>query len=322
MSKNIVLFLHSFLLLKVTMKLLQLRYIVEVSRHGNHISKTAELLHTSQPGISKHIQMLEAELGFEILDRKHNRIAGLTPAGQETLVIAKRIIEDIENLKRLSKEISTREEGTLTIATTHTQARYQLPQIIERFIKTHPKVQIHLLQGNPTTICDMVESGEADIAIGTEPDRSFPEITQLPCSQLSRSIITTKDHPLTKKKKITLKDLAEYPIITYGPGYSGRWKVMEAFTKAGISPNIIFGAIDADVSKTYVGLGLGVGVLATITFDKVADKNLSIIYANHLFEPSTTFLSLRKKSYLRHFTYDFIRYFNPKLTKVIVDAAI
>jgi len=322
MSKNIVLFLHSFLLWKVSMKLLQLRYIVEVSRHGNHISKTAELLNTSQPGISKHIQMLEAELGFDILARKHNRIEGLTPAGQEALIIAERVMKDVENLKRLGEEISARDNGTLTIATTHTQARYQLPQVVQRFIKMHPQVQLHLRQGNPTAICGMVESGEADIAIGTEPDHSFPEIIQLPCSQLSRSIITTRDHPLTKKKKVTLKDLADYPIITYGPGYSGRWKVMEAFKKANIRPNIIFEAIDADISKTYVEIGLGIGVLATIAFDVEKDRNLSVINADHLFESSTTLLSIRKNSYLRHFTYDFINYLNPKLTKKIIDAAL
>jgi LysR family cys regulon transcriptional activator len=304
------------------MKLLQLRYIVEVNRHGNHISKTAEVLNTSQPGISKHIQMLEEELGFEILSRKHNRIVGLTSAGKEAITIAQRIINDVENLKRLGEEISARENGVLTIATTHTQARYQLPAVIERFIKLHPQVQLHLLQGNPTNICSMVESGEADIAIGTEPDHQFPEIVQFACYQLGRSVITKLGHPLTKKRKISLKDVAAYPIITYGPGYSGRWKVMEAFVKANIEPNIIFGAVDADVSKTYVELGLGIGVLATIAFDKEKDKSLAIINADHLFQPSTTFLSLHKKSYLRYFMYDFIKCFDPKLTKKFIDSAL
>ena len=304
------------------MKLMQLHYVVEVARHGNHISNTAEALHTSQPGISKHIQMLEEELGFEIFSRKRNRIAGLTEAGREVIVIAERILNDTNNLKRLGEEISAREGGSLTIATTHTQARYLLPKVIEKFIRRHPTVQIRLRQGNPTAVCELVESGEADIAIGTESQRQFPDLVRYECYELDRSIITKVGHPLQKIRKPTLQDVAKYPIITYDPAYSGRWKVMGAFRAAGIEPNIVFGAVDADVSKTYVDLGLGIAVMTTVAFDKARDTTLAAKSASHLFPPSTVYLSLRAKSYLRHYTYDFIQYFAPKLTREVVDASL
>lgn len=304
------------------MKLTQLHYVVEVSRHGNHISNTAEALHTSQPGISKHIQMLEEELGFEIFSRKRNRIAGLTEAGREVIAIAERVLNDIDNLKRLGEEISARAGGSLTIATTHTTARYLLPKVIERFVKHHPTVQIRLRQGNPTAICELVESGEADIAIGTESQGQFPDLVRYECYELERCIVTKAGHPLLKIKKPTLREVAKYPIITYDPAYSGRWKVMGAFRHAGVEPNIVFGAVDADVSKTYVDLGLGIAVMTMVAFDKNRDTGLVAKDASHLFPPSTVYLSLRSKSYLRSYTYDFIQFFAPNLTREVVDAAL
>lgn len=304
------------------MKLVQLHYVVEVARHGNHISNTAEALHTSQPGISKHIQMLEEELGFEIFSRRRNRIDGLTEAGREVISIAERVLNDINNLKRLGEEISAREGGALTVATTHTTARYLLPKVIERFVRRHPTVQLRLRQGNPTAICELVESGEADIAIGTESQGPFPELVRYECRKLDRSIVTKAGHPLLKIRRPTLHDVAQYPIITYDPAYSGRWKVMDSFRNAGIEPNIVLGAVDADVSKTYVDLGLGIAVMTTVAFDKTRDTGLAAKDASHLFPPSTVYLSLRAKSYLRHYTYDFIQYFEPKLTREVVDAAL
>ncbi|QHE86882.1 CysB family HTH-type transcriptional regulator [Hydrogenophaga sp. BPS33] len=304
------------------MKLLQLRYVLEVHRHGNHISNTAEALHTSQPGISKHIQQIEAELGFEIFARKRNRIVGLTEAGREVVTIAKRVIGDIDNLKRLGEEISARDTGSLSIATTHTQARYVLPKVIERFIQRHPNVRLHLRQGNPTQICEMVESGETDIAIGTETMRKFPALVRLECFELERIVIVKAGHPLLKIRKPTLHDVAAYPIITHDPAFSGRWKVMEAFQKVGIEPNIVFGAVDADVSKTYVELGMGIAVMTAISYDRRKDQGLRAIDASHLFKSSMLSISLRANSYLRNHTYDFLRMFTPRLTKDYVRDAL
>jgi LysR family cys regulon transcriptional activator len=304
------------------MKLLQLRHVVEVFRHANHISKTAEALHISQPAISKHIQMLEEELGFAIFERKRNRIVDVTEAGREMISISERILGDVENLKRLGAEITNKNHGTLTIATTHTQARYLLPRVIERFLLHHPNIQLRLRQGNPTTICELVESGEADIAIGTETTRPFPGLVRYPSITLPRSIIAKVGHPLMRVRKPTLQQIAQYPIITYDPAYSGRWKVIDAFRTANIEPNIIFGAVDADVSKTYVEMGLGIAVLSTHAFDKTKDRGLVAKDASHLFDPSTVHVTLRAKSYLRRFTYDFIRYFDARLTREVIDSLL
>jgi len=304
------------------MKLLQLRYVLEVNRHGNHISNTAEALHTSQPGISKHLQQIEAELGFEIFARKRNRIVGLTEPGREVVAIASRVMGDIDNLKRLGEEISARETGSLSIATTHTQARYVLPKVIERFIHRHPNVRLNLRQGNPTQICEMVEAGETDLAIGTETTRSFPELVRLDCFELERIIIVKAGHPLLKVRKPTLQNVAAYPIITHDPAFSGRWKVMEAFRQVGIEPNIVFGAVDADVSKTYVELGLGIAVMTAVSYNRTKDQGLRSIAASHLFQPSMLAISMRANSYLRNHTYDFLRMFTPKLTQDYVRAAI
>ncbi|MBV7483797.1 LysR substrate-binding domain-containing protein [Bordetella sp. BOR01] len=304
------------------MKLLRLRYVLEVFRHDNHISKTAEALHTSQPGISKHIQMLEDELGFKIFTRKRNRIVGLTDPGEEVIAIAQRVLNDIDSLKRLGEEVSAREGGALTIATTHTQARYVLPDIIARFIKRHPKVDINLRQGNPTQICEMVEAGDADIAIGTETTRPFPTLVRLDCFPLERCIIAKVGHPLLKVRKLSLQDIARYPIITHDPSFSGRWKVLDAFTQAGITPKIIFGAVDADVGKTYVELGLGISVVTTVSYNRRKDTGLRAIAAGHLFAPSMTAVSLRANNYLRNYTYDLIRMLSPKLTRDVVMSAM
>lgn len=304
------------------MKLQQLRYAWEVFRHGNHISAAAEALHTSQPGISKQIKLLESELGFEIFSRRRNKIAGLTEPGREVISVAQRILTDVDNLRNLGEDFASPSGGSLTIATTHTQARYVLPKIIEQFVKKHPTVRLGLRQGNPTQICEFVESGHADIAIGTETTRAFPNLVMLRCFELNRSVIARRGHPLLMAKKLTLEEIAKYPIITYDPAYSGRWKVMEAFKKAGIEPNVIFGAMDADVSKTYVELGLGIAILTTVAFDRTHDRGLRARDASHLFAPSTTYITLRANTFLRRFAYDFIRSVAPELEPEVVRAAL
>lgn len=305
-----------------SMKLRQLKYVVEVHRRGNHISAAAEALHTSQPGLSKQIQLLESELGVEIFQRKRNKVVGLTEPGREVLEIAQRILNDVDNLHSVRAEYDEREQGALTIATTHTYARYVLPKVVEKFMKRYPLVRLGLQQGNPTQICEAVESGEADFALGTEPLRPFPRLAMLPCFPISRSIIAKKGHPILRAKNLTLEELAKYPIIAHDRQRSGSWKVMDAFHTAGIEPNIIFGAVDADVGKTYVELGLGVAILATVAVDPAHDRELRARDASHLFESSTTYISLRAHSYLRRYVYDFIRTLAPALTPEVVRAAV
>jgi LysR family cys regulon transcriptional activator len=307
---------HSNLLYKSKpMNLKQLRYICEIVRHGNHISAAAEALHTSQPGVSKQIQLIESELGFEIFLRRRNRIVGLTEPGQEVVAIAQRVLTEVNNLKNLAEDFKTIGGGRLTIATTHTMARYVLPKIIERFMKKYPAIRLGLRQGNPEQACELLDAGEADMAIVSDTIRSFPTLSAIPCFPLSRSVVAKAGHPILKVKHLTLQEIAKYPIITYDPAYSGRWKVMDAFKKAKIEPNVIFGAVDADVSKTYVELGIGIAILTTITFDRYHDRGLRARDASHLFEPSTTYVRLRANTYLRKFLIDFIRMLAPHLSE-------
>jgi LysR family transcriptional regulator, cys regulon transcriptional activator len=300
------------------MKLSQLRCILEVHRHGNHISAAAEALHTSQPGVSKQIQLLEAEIGFPIFQRKRNRVTGLTEPGREVIEIAQRIMSDVENLRTLRDDYLDREQGVLTIATTHTYARYVLPRVIERFIKRYPDVHLGLQQGNPTQICEAVEAEQADIAIGTEAMRPFANLVMLPCFPIARSVIAKKGHPVLRAKKLTLQEIARYPIIAHDRARSGRWRIMEAFRKEGIEPNVRFGAVDADVCKTYVEMGLGIAILATVAVDPEHDINLRARDASHLFESSPTFVTLRRNTYLRGYVGHFISLLAPELTPDVV----
>ncbi len=304
------------------MKLQQLRYILEIVRQNNHLSAAAEALHTSQPGVSRQVQLLEAELGFEIFLRTRNRIIGPTEPGRLVLEIAKRVVTDMAALKALKEDVNSGTHGTLTIGTTHTQARYVLPHVIQEFVKSHPDVQLVLRQGNPEDICTMVDAGEADIAIGTDTINALPNLVKLPCFSLPRSVVARKDHPILQIEKLTLEEIAKYPIISYDQRYSGRWRVMNAFTKAGLDPKIIFSAIDADVCKTYVELGLGIGVLTTITYNPIRDVDLGARDASDLFEPSTIFISLRSNTYLRGYMLDFIKAVAPQLTPAVVRAAL
>lgn len=304
------------------MKLQQLRYVLEIVRHNNHLSAAAEALHTSQPGVSRQIQLLERELGFEIFQRTRNRIIGLTEPGRLVLEIAKRVVTDMAALRALKDDVHSGAHGTLTVATTHTQARYVLPRVIESFVKAHPKVQLSLRQGNPEDICAMVDAGEADLAIGTDTIGTSPNLVKLPCFSLPRSVVARKGHPILSVKKLTLQAVAAHPIITYDPRYSGRWRVMNAFKRANLEPKIILSAIDADVCKTYIELGLGIGVLTTITFDPERDSKLGARDASHLFEPSTIFITLRANTYLRGFMLDFIRAIAPQLTPTVVRNAL
>lgn len=304
------------------MKLKQLRYVVEVLRHNNHLSAAADSMHTSQPGVSKQIQMLESELGFAVFQRNRNRILGLTEPGRQVVEIAQRVITDIDSLKAVQDDFAAQTEGSLTIAATHTPARYILPDIVQRFAQNHPHVKLGLRQGNPTQICEMVETGAADISVGTETNQQFRNLAKIPCLQLMRSVVAKTDHPILRVKRITLEQIAKYPIITHDPAFSGRWRVMEAFQKRGLTPRFIFGIVDADVSKAYVERGLGIAILTAVAVDPVRDRGLRARNVSHLFEPSTIFVSLRRTSYLRRFVFEFIKALSPALTPDVVKASL
>jgi LysR family cys regulon transcriptional activator len=304
------------------MKLQQLRYLCEVANQGLNLSKAAEILHTSQPGISKQIRLLENELGVDIFIRNGKRVVETTPPGRAILEIAERMLRDAKNLKQVGQEFANEASGSLTIATTHTQARYALPSAIQHFTARYPKVRLVLRQGNPTQIAELVTSGVADIAIATEAIELFSELVMLPCYQWNRCVIVPPRHPLLKLKELTLEAIAEHPIITYDFAFTGRSKINQAFDAKGLVPNVVLTAIDADVIKTYVELGLGIGILAQMAFEPSRDRHLRAIDASHLFEPSTTRIGISRNSYLRKYVYDFIEMFAPHLDRATVAAAM
>ena len=304
------------------MKLQQLRYICEVARHNLNLSNAAEALFTSQPGISKQIRSLEDELGVDIFVRHGKRVVAVTEPGQAILEIAQRVLKDVENLRQVGEEFTEEDSGHLTIATTHTQARYALPYVIQRFTKRYPGVRLSLRQGSPTQISELVTSGEADIAIATEAIELYEDLVMLPCYEWNRCVLVPPGHPLLKAKKLTLQEMASFPIITYDFAFTGRSKMNQAFADKGLTPNVVLTAIDADVIKTYVELGLGIGIVAMMAFDPKRDTHLRAMDASHLFEPSTTRIGIRKNSYLRGYTYEFIEMFAPHLTRKVVDDAM
>ncbi len=304
------------------MKLQQLRYACEIARRGLNVSAAAEALHTSQPGISKQIKSLEDELGVEIFVRHGKRIAAVTEPGKAVLAIAERILSEAANLKRAGEEFANEKLGTLTVATTHTQARYALPKAVAAFKKKYPKVRLVLHQGNPTQICEMVVAGEADLAIATESIAEYPELVSLPCYQWNRCVVVPPGHPLLKAHPLTLESIAQYPVVTYDFAFAGRSQINKAFEKRGLTPNIVLTALDSDVIKTYVELGLGIGIMAQMGFDPKRDKGLHALDASHLFESSTTRLGVKRGAWLRGYAYDFIEFFAPRLSRGLVEKTV
>jgi LysR family cys regulon transcriptional activator len=303
-------------------KLQQLRYVVEIIRCGNHLSAAAGALNTSQPGVSRQIKLLESELGFKIFLRTRNRIIGLTPHGEHVVNVARRIVDEIGALRSLKEEASATNIGTLTVATTHTQARYVLPRVIPAFVKRYPDVELILKEGDPVEVCEMVDAGAADLAIGTEVNAHFPQLVKLPCFEFYRSVVAKVGHPILKVKKLTLQEIAKYPIIIYGARHSGRAKVMNAFRRAGIEPKISLSAVDADICKTYVELGIGIAILADITIDAARDTKIRARRAAQLFESSVCFVTVRHASYIRPYMADFIRMIAPNLTVTAIRDAM
>jgi LysR family cys regulon transcriptional activator len=304
------------------MKLQQLRYIVEVLNNNLNVSATAEALFTSQPGISKQVRMLEDELGIQIFGRSGKHLTHVTPAGQEVITIAQQILSKVEGIKAVAREHTQPDEGKLRIATTHTQARYALPDVIQGFIKKYSKVSLHMSQGTPAQISDAAAKGDADFAIATESLHLYNDLVMLPCYHWNRSIIVCKEHPLARKQGITIQDIAKYSLVTYVFGFTGRSDLDAAFEKAGVEPKIAFTATDADVIKTYVRLGVGIGVIASMAIDTKIDSDLVAIDASHLFKASTTKIGFRRGSFLRGYMFDFIERFAPHLTKNVVTQAM
>ena len=304
------------------MKLQQLRYAWEVARRDLNVSATAESLFTSQPGISKQIRLLEDELGLQIFARNGKHLTEITPAGNGILEAAGRILAEVDNIRRIADEHSDKERGSLSIATTHTQARYALPAVIRRFIEKYPKVSLHMHQGTPMQISEMASDRKVDFAIATEALELFSDLIMLPCYRWNRAIVVPKGHELERVNPLTLEAVARFPIVTYVFGFTGRSQLDQAFNAKGLSPQVVFTATDADVIKTYVGLGLGIGIIARMAYDAEADKDLSALDASHLFEPSVTKIGFRRGSFLRRYMYDFMEIFAPHLTRERVDAAI
>ncbi|MDP2715431.1 MULTISPECIES: HTH-type transcriptional regulator CysB [unclassified Rheinheimera] len=304
------------------MKLQQLRYIVEVLNHNLNVSSTAESLYTSQPGISKQVRMLEDELGIQVFGRSGKHLTHVTPAGRDVIDIAQQILAKVESIKAVAKEHTLPDQGKLNIATTHTQARYALPPVISGFMQKYPKVSLHMHQGTPQQISEAASRGDADFAIATEALHLYNDLVMLPCYHWNRSVIVRHDHPLLQLgRKIAVEDVAQHPIVTYVFGFTGRSELDRAFAAKGLEPKIVFTATDADVIKTYVRLGLGVGVIASMAMDKELDKDLVAIDASHLFDASTTKIGFRKGAFLRTYMYDFIERFAPHLTRDVVEKA-
>ena len=304
------------------MKLQQLRYVCEVARRGLNVSAAAEALHTSQPGISRRIRELEQELGVEIFVRQGKRVAALTEPGHAVLEIAERMLAEADNLRRAGADFADEKLGTLTIAATHTQARYALPRPVTAFKRRYPRVQLVIHQGNPTQICDMVLKGEADLGIATEQIGEHDELVSLPCYEWNRCVVVPPRHPLLKERPLSLEAIARYPIITYDFAFANRSLVQRAFAQRGLEPNVVLTALDSDVIKTYVELGLGVGIMARMAFDAKRDRTLRALDASHLFASSTTRIGIRRGAYLRRYTYEFIELFAPRLPRVVVERAV
>ncbi len=303
------------------MKLRQLRYIHEVARHEFNITSAAEVLFTSQPGISKQIRLLEEELGVDIFQRNGKHLTGTTEAGERILEVAERILFEVDNVGRAAAEYRQADLGTLSIATTHTQARYALPATISLFKQKYPRVSFQLHQGAPPQIAQWAAKGEADFAIATEALEHFSELIMLPCYHWNRCILVPPAHPLAKHKKLTLKAIAEHPIITYTFGFTGRSILDKAFKTQGLHPEVVLTAVDADVIKTYVRLGLGVGIIANMAYDPVQDSDLVALTAEHLFESSTTHIGFRRGLLLRKYMIEFMHLFAPHLSPAIIARA-
>ena len=304
------------------MTLQQLRYLCEVARRNLSVSAAAAALHTSQPGISKQILALEDELGVQVFVRRGRRLTEITPAGKRLVGMAEAVLANAGNLKRAARDLQDENAGEMVIATTHTQARYLLPKVIPIFLKRFPKVTLFIHQGNPMQVAAEVASGRADIGIATEYLDEVPELTTLPLYAWNRVVVAQKGHPILAKRKLTLADIATYPLVSYDISMTGRGAVNRAFAAQSLTPTFVLSAMDSDVIKTYVELGIGIGLLAEMAYDSKQDPALGVISAKHLFAESVTKLALKRGAFLRGYTYELIELLSPKLTRLEVDAVL
>jgi len=300
----------------------QLRIVRETVRRNFNLTEVANALFTSQSGVSKHIKDLEDELGVELFIRRGKRLLGLTDPGKELIEVVERILIDTSNIKRLGQQFSNREQGQLVIATTHTQARYVLPHSVASFRTSFPKVRLTLHQGSPTEIAAMLSDGDADIGICTETLGDVPALITFPFYRWHHGVAVRRGHALESVQQLTLEALAEWPIITYHEGFTGRGNIDRTFAGAGLAPDIVMSAMDTDVLKAYVELGLGVGILGKMAFDEKRDRHLRAIDASHLFPSSMTRLGIKRGAYLRRYAYDFIALFAPQLTRDLVEKTV
>lgn len=304
----------------------QLRSVRETVRRSFNLTQVAEALHTSQPGVSRQIKELEEELGVELFVRAGRRLLGLTPPGEAALPIIERLLQDAENLKRCGADFARSDRGLLTVAATHTQARYALPTAVRDFRATHPQVTLHLQQGSPRQIAQLVIDGHADLGVATEALADHPELVTLPCYRWTHTVVVPPAHPLAREaaegRPLTLARLSQFPLITYEAGYTGRSHIDDAFRREGLQVDVVLSAMDADVIKTYVELGVGVGVIASVAFDEGRDAHLVAIDARHLFAINTTRVAIKRGAYLRAYVYDFVSTFAPTLTREVVAAAL
>ena len=296
------------------MKLQQLRCVYQIVQNDFNISKAAEFLHTSQPGVSKQIQLLEDEVGIKIFQRNGKRLTGLSDAGNDLYKSISEIIREVSNIKNISHEHENDDTGSFTIATTHTQARYKLPKVVKAFVKKYPKIDLNIHQGDPSQVTEQILKGDADVGIATESIGHNANIICIPCYSWNRVLVFPKNHALSSIKEITLQNIASYPMITYDYAFTGSTIVSKVFKEANISPNIMLTAIDADVIKTYVELNLGVGLIAEMAYDKNKDLALGSRDVSHLFPTSTTYIGIRKETFVRGFVYEFIKMFTPDIT--------
>src|SRR3954465_10658689 len=304
------------------MNLHQLRFVREAVRQNYNLTDAAKALFTSQPGVSKAIIELEEELGVDIFTRHGKRIRGLTEPGRAVLKSVELIMQEIDSLKRIGKEFAAHDSGSFTIATTHTQARYSLPKVVQAFTQKFPKVRLSLLQGNPKQIAEMVLKDQADLAIATEAIASVEGLVTLPCYQWEHILVLPAEHPLLKSKSVTLEEIAAYPLITYDAAFAGRNKIDHAFSVRGLKPDVLLEAIDADVIKTYVELGMGVGIIAGMAFDPERDRNLRAIPVGQLFGMNVSRVAVKQGAYLRSYIYTFIELLAPTLNRKMVESAM
>jgi LysR family cys regulon transcriptional activator len=300
----------------------QLRYVRETVRQGLNLTEAAKRLHTSQPGVSKQIRELESELGVEIFVRHGKRIVAVTEPGKAVVDVIDRLLQDAENLRQVGREFKDRTSGLLTIATTHTQARYSLPRVVGEFKRKYPKVHLTIKQGSPPQLAEMVIAREADIAIATEALDGYPKLLALPGYEWSHCVVVPARHPLAKGGRLTLEAVAGYPIVTYDAAFAGRSHIDEAFRAQGLAPDIVLSAVDSDVIKTYVELGLGIGIIAAMAFDTKRDRGLRALEAGHLFGTMTTRVAVRRGAALRGYAYTFMELFSPRLNRKLIETAL